>query len=130
MRDTCKTGNSKCDIASNFLSLVKEEVLVAIVYFLEEFFKKFWNTHFIIMQQHDSIIHKSRHIARPIALQYYAMKQELLQLEASYHLSEEFLPFLSRKNLYSPDEQHKLRTSLPTFFFNESEIILTKYFNQ
>ena len=76
------------------------------------------------------MIHKSGYITHHMALQYYVMKQELLQLEASYYLSEEFLPFLNRKNSHSPDEQHKLCTSLPASFFNESKIMLTKYLDQ
>ena len=34
VKDTYKTGNSKCDIASDFLSLIKEKVLVTMAYFL------------------------------------------------------------------------------------------------
>lgn len=37
VKDACKTGNSECNISSNFLSLNKEKVLVTMACFLEGF---------------------------------------------------------------------------------------------
>ena len=100
VKETCKTGNSKCDIASDFLSLVKEEVLVTMACFLEGFVKKIWNTHFKIMQHHDSIMKKIGCISCHMAVQHYVMNNELIRLEASCQSCEELAPFVNRKNLH------------------------------
>ena len=58
------------------------------------------------------------------------MNNELILLEASCHLCEEFLPFVNRKDQHSGNELHKSHASLPVSFFNESKLMLKKHSQQ
>ena len=84
IKDTFKVGSSKCDVASDFLSLVREEMLVTMAYLLLGFYNKFWKTHFNIMEQCDPLMQKSRHISRHMAVQLYVMSKELDSLAVSH----------------------------------------------
>ena len=96
-KDTCEVGSSSCDVASDFLSLTREETLVPMACFLLGFCKVFWKTHFIIVEQHDSIAQKSGQTARDVSVQLCTMRKELNALEASYKHNDEFLPNFNRK---------------------------------
>lgn len=76
IRNSYKSDSAKNEIASEFLSLVKEEVLISIGLFLLAFYNSYWNPHFIMMKQIDDIAGKSGYIVRHMAVQYYVMQKE------------------------------------------------------
>ena len=51
-------------------------------------------------------------------------------LEASCKNNDGFLPFLSRKNMHSTEEQVKSCSKLPPSFFTEAKLMIRKYFTQ
>ena len=103
-----QTDSSKCETASDFLSLVNEKVIVTMVHFIFGFYIKYWLAHFIIMQQHEPLVRNSNCISRHMAIQFFKMNKELNQLESPYEFTEDFLPFSNIKKLHIPEEQLKL----------------------
>ena len=130
IKDACEVGSSRRDIASYFLPLVREETLTSMSYFLLGVCKEFQKPYVKIIEQHDHIAQKQGHIARHVAVQFYAMHKQLDALEASYEHNDLFLTFLNRQNMHSTEEKVKPYSKLPPSFFTEEQRMTRKHFTQ
>ena len=125
-----KAESKKNQIASDFLSLVNEDALVSMIYFLSAFHNTYWKKYCDLSKKIDPIAGKSGYISKHMAVIYYCMEKDLSKIASSCKLCEEFKSFLNRYELCSEKEKQLLCIDLPRLFFNDSVIMLNKHFKQ
>ena len=74
-KNTYNVGHSRCDVASDFFTLSKENTLMTMAHYLRSFCKVWWLPNFIMLKQIDPIDKRSGHISRHVAAYYCLMKK-------------------------------------------------------
>ena len=92
-KNTYEVGHARCDTASDFVRLVREDVVLTIACYLRGFCIVRWFPCFNVLKKMEPITSRSGCVSCHMAISYYKMQQDIEELELIYEIKEEFLPF-------------------------------------
>ena len=121
------TGTAKHTIASYLHSLIREQMLVAHLYFLRGYVEVWWDPHFQWHKHVDPETGANGFLAVHMAVRYYVQTHELNELVGNWKEREEFNKF---KSQFPREQDDYTMDDLAKNFFNRVEDRFHKHFSQ
>ena len=116
----CKNDNDRNKVASDHVSIAKEEVLITMSCFLSGHTSEHWDKHCNVLKKPNDISGHSGFISHHMEIIYYLMNNDLKHASDNIDRLDGFKTFLSRKNMHANDEKTLLHEELPKKIFDDA----------
>ena len=90
LQEACNTKNNSNGITSDFLSLMKEQALLSMWFFLEDCCVKHWLHYFTISKQSEKTSDQYDYVAGVMCLHYFAKKNNIEELTIVFSIKIHF----------------------------------------
>ena len=115
---TEKPTSQRSKVASYLYSMLQEEVLTLMAYFLASYDTTFWVKKFLWLNSFDPVSKVSAHSCRYLSLRAFIIHQNLQHLKGVWTSDERFDEFVNRKATHNDEE---IRKSLYFFLLYSSK---------
>jgi hypothetical protein len=122
-----KAGSERSKVASDLYSLIGENILISMAYFLSAYHLSFWLPNFSWLKMIDPITKVSGYASRHMSTRTFIVSEQLKKLKITWSVEPEFKEFISRRALHTGNEETILYKDLPRLFFEDVSCMFEKH---
>ena len=93
IKNTYEVDHARCDVALDFISLVREDALLKMACYLRGFCIVYWFPYFNVLKKIDPIANRFGHIRCHMAIICFKIQQDIEELELPMKSNKSSCPF-------------------------------------